>query len=174
MLGVTYSVQVKWHGHLHAAEATEVILHVDDIIKAAPRKGVLISTLAFEKANDRLVGKYRFPPRHWTKIPFKSIVIITITTTTTIIIVIVVIIIIIIIYITPPAELGTSHLQTETQTENCPVSPRPHEPDAQGRTFDSEEKRSPDERRPHDVDTEGLTQEGSSSGSAGTQPGRLS
>ncbi|KAK1328158.1 hypothetical protein QTO34_012581 [Cnephaeus nilssonii] len=39
MLGITDSVQVKWHGHLHAAEAAEVILRVDDIIKAAPRKG---------------------------------------------------------------------------------------------------------------------------------------
>ncbi|KAK1328162.1 hypothetical protein QTO34_012585 [Cnephaeus nilssonii] len=59
------------------------------------------------------------------------------------------------IHQTPPAELGTSHLQTETQTENCPVSPSLHEPDAQGRTFDSEEKHSPDERRPHACELRG-------------------
>uniref|UniRef100_A0A2K5QGF2 Uncharacterized protein n=1 Tax=Cebus imitator TaxID=2715852 RepID=A0A2K5QGF2_CEBIM len=40
LLGITESFQVKQQVLLSAAEAVEVILHVDDIIKAAPRKRV--------------------------------------------------------------------------------------------------------------------------------------
>ncbi|NWI67500.1 TCPB protein, partial [Todus mexicanus] len=39
-LGVTESFQVKRQVLLSAAEAAEMILRVDDIIKAAPRKRV--------------------------------------------------------------------------------------------------------------------------------------
>lgn len=44
-LGITDSVQVKWQVHLHSGEAAEVILYADDIIKAAPRKGVSLTPL---------------------------------------------------------------------------------------------------------------------------------